>query len=156
MSDGLKKIGGSAFQDCSSLESITIPSTVIEIEEYAFNICSRLREVVIHNDKVQIDDKAFLRCTSLERFKFPGLSTHLDNIIQAGQRDIEAKMDDIPAVEWRGGELVIPAIGDRVNNPGRATALIEIDKENLDKVVRLVAYHEMKEKIYGRWHCQRS
>jgi len=52
----------------------------------------------------------------LERFRFPRLSTRLDNIIQAGQRDIEAKMDDIPAIEWRSGELSIPAFRQEIED----------------------------------------
>ena len=77
---------------------------------HAFLQCSRLLEVVIDDERIQIEGKAFSGCSSLERFKFPSLSTRLDNIIQAGQRDIEAKMDDISDVEWRSRELSIPAI----------------------------------------------
>jgi len=67
----------------------------------------------------------------------------LDNIIQAGQRDIEAKMDDILSdVEWRSRELSIPAIHrGRRNRWGRT----RVDKEKLNKVEGLIAYHEMKE-----------
>ena len=108
-----------------------------------------LREVVIHNEGVQIGDNAFINCTSLERFKFPGLSTRLDNIIQAGQRGIEAKMDDIPAVEWRGGELSIPAvrreIDEYIGSGMVSRTLVEVDKEKLDKVKGLISYYEMKE-----------
>ena len=146
ISNGLKKIGEYAFGDCTSLERIVIPSTLIEIEQYAFNDCSRLREVVIHNKEVQIDVKSFLGCTSLERFKFPSLSTRLDNIIQAGQRDIEDKMDDIHAVEWRGGELSIPAVRRGIQNRwGCMEQVRKIDKEKLDKIVRLIRYYEIRE-----------
>ena len=83
---------------------------------------------------------------SLERFKFPGLSTRLNSIIQAGQRDIEPKMDDISSVEWRGGELSIPAIRQqRENNRWGMETSVEVDKEKLDKVEELITYYEMKE-----------
>ena len=83
------------------------------IDQFAFRHLHNLREVVIHNEGVQIGDRAFSECRSLERFKFPGLSTRLDNMIQAGQRGIESKIDDIPAVEWRGAELVYPCRASR-------------------------------------------
>jgi len=141
LSDGVEKIKERVFEKCTSLQQITIPSTVIEIEKYAFTNCSRLREVVIYNEEVQIGAKSLTRCTSLERFKFPSLFTRLNNVIQAGQRDIEAKMDDISAVEWRDGELVIPAVRQvRVTD-----TLVEIDKEKLSKIVRLIRYYEIKE-----------
>jgi len=73
------------------------------------------------------------------------LSTSLNNIIQAGQRDIEAKIDDIPAVEWRGGELVIPSVHQEIEEPWGRTESTVLDKEKLDKIVRLIRYYEVKE-----------
>ena len=149
LSDGLKKIGSSVFQDCPSLEHITIPSTVTEIGNRAFIDCDRLREVVLHNEEIQIGDKSFKGCVSLERFSFPSLSTRLENIIQAGQRSIETNMDDIPAVEWRNGELIIPTIRQcrEIENPWdlMETVVVKVDEEKLDKVIRLIRYYEIKE-----------
>jgi len=143
---GLKKVRTITFEGCTSLQSITIPSTVIEIDTVAFKDCTELREVVIYNEEVQIDDKAFNNCTSLGRFKFPGLYTRLDNIIQAGQRGIEGKMDDIPTVEWRAGELSIPTVSREIRMPwGSMETAVEVDKEKLDKIVKLIRYYEMKE-----------
>jgi len=151
LNEGLKKIGRAAFNNCSSLECITISSKVTCIEQHAFRGCSSLREIVIHNEGVQIHDRAFSECRSLERFKFPRLFTRLNNIIQAGQRDIEAKMDDISAVEWRGGELVlvIPSIRQEIERPlgirVEMVTVVEVDKEKLDKIVKLITYYEVKE-----------
>ena len=142
LNDGLKKIKSHAFVGCRTLQSITIPSTAIHIEQYAFRGCGSLQEIVIHNEKVQI---SFLGCTSLERFKFPSISTRLNNIIQVGHTDIEAKMNDIPAVEWRGGELIISAVRRGIETYGVIETLAEVDKEKLDKIVRLIRHYEMKE-----------
>ena len=145
LKEGIQRIKSYAFVGCSLLERITIPSTVIEIDKLAFNYCTGLREVILHNEGVQIDDKAFADC-ALRRFKFPSLSTRLDNIVQAGQRDIEPKMDDITAVEWRSGELSIPAFRQqREDRWGIVETVVEVDKEKLDKIVRLIRYYEIKE-----------
>jgi len=147
LNDGLNEVGERAFDCCKSLQSVILSSTVTKIGIYSFWGCTRLRGVVIHNEGVQIGDRSFNNCLSLERYKFPGLSTRLDNIIQAGQRGIEAKMDDIPAVEWRDGELIIPAVISRQREDaiwGMGT-LVEVDKEKLIKVEGLIAYYEMKE-----------
>jgi len=147
LNEGIKRIKSSVFKYCTSLQRITFLSTVNRIEQYAFQDCDNLREVVIHNEEVQIDDKSFYNCTSLERFKFPRLSTRLNDVLQAGQRGIEAKMDSIPTVEWRGEEISIPPViqerGDEVD--GVEMILVKVDKEKLDKIVRLITYYEVKE-----------
>ena len=145
LSDGLKKINQGVFNGCSSLENITIPSTVIKIGIFVFWGCTNLREVVIVNEKVQIGNNAFYNCTLLERFSFPSLSTRLNNVIRAGQRDIEAKMDDITAVEWRGEELIIAAVRRERDNRGRMEIIAEVDKGKLTTVKGLIRHYEIKE-----------
>jgi len=146
LNDGIKRIKSRVFQDCTSLEHITIPSAITCIEQYAFTNCRRLSEVTIANNEVQIVHRAFDECSSLMWFKFPILFTRLENIIRAGQRDIEAKMDDISAIEWRDGELSIPPVVRRIGSPlGGMETLVEVDKEKLDKIVRLIRHYEIKE-----------
>ena len=140
----IRRIGEYAFGDCTSLERITIPPTVIEIEEYAFNNCTNVREVVLYDEKIQIGNKAFNRCSSLERFSFPSLSNRLNYVIKAGHTDIEPKMDDIPAVEWRSGELSIPTMRREIEIR-LWNDVVKVDKEKLNKVKRLIAYYEKKE-----------
>ena len=43
--EGLEKIGHQAFYNCTKLEGITIPTTVIEIGRYSFNQCSNLTTI---------------------------------------------------------------------------------------------------------------
>jgi len=146
LNERTKRIKISAFAKCTSLRSIKLPSAVIEIDRHAFRDCLELREVVIHNEEVQIGDYAFENCSSLERFKFQNhsLLNRLDNIIQAGQRGIEAKLDDIPGLEWRGGELSVPTVH-RPSYFGAVETIAMVDKEKLDKIKGLISYYEMKE-----------
>ena len=58
-------IGKYAFSDCSSLTSITIPSSVTSIGEYAFYKCSSLTSITIPNRVTSIGEWAFSNCTSL-------------------------------------------------------------------------------------------
>jgi len=150
LNDGIKRIGwypngSGSFSNCTSLQSITLPSTVEQIGTITFNNCKNLQEVVIYNEKIQIGNKAFTNCSSLERFKFPSLWARLDRIIQAGQRDIEAKLDNIPAVEWRAGELDIPAVHQEIERNWGMETLVKVDEEKLSVVKGLISYHEMKE-----------
>lgn len=52
-------IGQSAFRDCSSLASITIPNSVTSIEGFAFASCPRLTSLILPNSLSSMDDKVF-------------------------------------------------------------------------------------------------
>ena len=69
--DGLKKIGTCAFWYCTSLSSITLPSTVTEIGSNAFHYCNNLREVIFKEGLQEIRFGAFRYCKSLESVTLP-------------------------------------------------------------------------------------
>ena len=63
--NSVTSIGGSAFEDCSSLTSITIPNSVTSIGESAFEYCSSLTSITIPNSVTSIGGSAFRSCSSL-------------------------------------------------------------------------------------------
>ena len=58
-------IGDGAFQDCTSLTSITIPDSVTSIGRDAFLECTSLTSITIPDSVTSIERNAFYRCTSL-------------------------------------------------------------------------------------------
>ena len=58
-------IGKSAFMWCSSLTSVTIPTSVTSIEYEAFTYCSSLTSVTIPNSVTSIGEDAFQGCSSI-------------------------------------------------------------------------------------------
>ncbi|MBQ6141836.1 MAG: leucine-rich repeat domain-containing protein, partial [Kiritimatiellae bacterium] len=63
--NSVTSIGNSAFNNCSSLASVTIPNSVTSIGNSAFNNCSSLASVTIPNSVTSIGNSAFNNCSSL-------------------------------------------------------------------------------------------
>ena len=73
-----------AFNMCSGLTSITIPSSVTSIEENAFSGCSSLTTITIPSSVTSIGDYAFSGCTGLTTITIPNSVQTLGNNIVSG------------------------------------------------------------------------
>jgi hypothetical protein len=65
-------IGNSAFWNCASLTSITIPDSVTSIGDSAFSFCTSLTSVVIPDGVTSIGDWAFGDCHSITTVYYGG------------------------------------------------------------------------------------
>jgi hypothetical protein len=70
-------IGDYAFQDCTSLTSMTIPNSVTNIGSHAFMGCTRLTNVTIGSSVTSIGGSAFRQCTSLTSVTIPNSVTNI-------------------------------------------------------------------------------
>ncbi len=69
LGEGITKIEKDTFMGCSSLESISVPSTVTSIEEYAFSFCTALKEFKYNGTKDPSDSVIFNGCDNLKTVK---------------------------------------------------------------------------------------
>ena len=67
----VKGIGDSAFRDCRSLTSISIPDSVTSIGDSAFLYCSSLTSITLPDGVTYIGDSAFGHCSSLTSIEIP-------------------------------------------------------------------------------------
>ena len=67
----MTSIGDSAFEDCTSLTSITIPNGVTSIGDSAFEGCTSLKSITIPNSVTSIGFGAFIGCSSLTSITIP-------------------------------------------------------------------------------------
>lgn len=72
-------IGGSAFNGCSNLESVTIGDNVTSIAEGAFIWCSNLESVDIGDSVTSIGNNAFFDCSRLVSVTIPDSVTNIGN-----------------------------------------------------------------------------
>ncbi len=64
-------IGANAFEGCSGIASVTIPSSVTSIGDRAFMDCTNLSSIVINEGITSIGDNAFYGCTALRSVSIP-------------------------------------------------------------------------------------
>lgn len=71
----------SAFNDCSSLESISLPTTLRSIGEEAFSNCSGLKQIAIPEGVTSIGDQAFESDFSLISISLPSTLTEMGECV---------------------------------------------------------------------------
>lgn len=79
--DGKKvtSIGSEAFKDFTALIYVSIPSSVVEIENGSFKNCSNLSELILPASLKRIGDEAFYNCSSLEELTLSDTIEYLGN-----------------------------------------------------------------------------
>ena len=77
--DSVTSIGYEAFYECTNLTSVTIPDSVTSIEENTFYGCKSLTSVTMPNSVTSIGYFAFYDCTSLTSVTIPKGVTSIDN-----------------------------------------------------------------------------
>ena len=75
--DGITSIGANAFAGCSKLTSFTIPDGITKIEQGTFSSCNNLKEVIIPNSVTDIEYSAFNSCRSLTSITLPNSVTKI-------------------------------------------------------------------------------
>ncbi len=72
------KLKNNAFQACSSLTNVSLPSDITAIPEYTFYLCTSLVSIVIPKEVTKIESSAFSDCSSLARIEIQGNITIID------------------------------------------------------------------------------
>ena len=115
--DSVVSIGRSAFKDCTSLESITIPDSVVSIDRSAFYDCTSLKSVTIGNGITSIGEDAFYGCSSLVSIYYQG-----DITSWCGIKFKNALSNPLAGNLYLSGELVTElVIPDNVTSIGNYT-----------------------------------
>jgi len=78
LKDGTLGIAGQAFDYCSQLTSINIPSSVTNIGDRAFECCTGLTSIIIPNGVTNIGDMAFYGCSKLNNITIPNSVTTIE------------------------------------------------------------------------------
>ena len=139
LNHGLQKIRDWAFYNSTSLESITLPSTIVEIDRGVFANCSNLREVEMNAVPQYVHSEAFSNCHALERVLFPTISHLLVNIIRTRHWEgLDDKLNEVRGVvQWESDKLFV----------SRAALYENWDdiRRDFGRITRMVVYYEVRE-----------
>lgn len=69
--EGITVVGQRAFEGCTSLEEVTIPSTVNRLVAFCFNDCKSLKKAKIPEGVAKIGTMTFGGCSALETVELP-------------------------------------------------------------------------------------
>lgn len=79
----VKVIAKKAFYGCENLISVSLPNTLVTIEDYAFWGCSSLRDINLPNGLTTIGNKTFVGCNDLESVTIPNSVTYIGSAFSA-------------------------------------------------------------------------
>ena len=91
--EGVTEIGGSAFEDCTSLVSVTMAEGVKIISNDAFSGCTSLANVTLPSGLPEIGPDAFLFCESLKSISIPRSVTKIGTYAFVGCYKITVQYD---------------------------------------------------------------
>ena len=75
--DDLYSVGQSAFECCSALKELVLPSCIAHISSGALGYCESLTSVTLPNSLTHIGERAFIGCRALTSMTLPNLLTHI-------------------------------------------------------------------------------
>ena len=116
-------IGGHAFEKCSGLTRLTLPSSVNSIGEFAFRYCSGLTSLTIPSGVTTIDYYAFADCRGLTSLTLPSSVTSIGGHAFAWCSGLTSLTlpSSVTEIDWSAFE--------RCNNLKECNCLLDSDLE---------------------------
>ena len=77
--DDTKRIAKEVFKDCEKIETVELPGSLLEIQDYAFAGCTSIKSLKFANGIERIARGAFRNCSKIESLEFPSSLTKIQD-----------------------------------------------------------------------------
>lgn len=84
------EIGECAFDNCSDVSSISIPTSIVRVATYAFRNCTGVTSIVIPNDAASIENQVFYGCENLLSVRLPNGMKEMNSALFANCKKLES------------------------------------------------------------------
>ena len=137
---GLTSIYTEAFEDCSSLTTITIPKNVKSLDKQAFSRCYSLNNIVFSSGLETIGTEAFWNCKALTTFDVPnGVKTIVSSAFSGCNNltsiTIPASVNSIGGTPFNGcsslNSIVVDSSNETYESPTGSNAIIQKSSKTL-------------------------
>ena len=147
--EGLESISHGAFAGCRLLREVVFNDSLQVIGNDAFSNCYNLNKVEVNENIQGIHNQAFRGCSLLQQIKLQTLSTRLSTIVQAGQTQVEGKVNEILGfyLGCRDEQLYLNAQAYAAVGAGQPDLNLwkQIKKSYLGRIDNMISFYEMKE-----------
>ncbi len=109
--DGITNINWSAFYGCNSLTSISLPNSITRIEYSIFTHCNNLTSITIPDSVTHIDYLAFGHCSSLTSITIPNSVTSIGDDAFSECTSLHEINFDGTKAQWKAFEYDLTYIG---------------------------------------------
>lgn len=95
--EGVTRIKDRVFENATSLISITVPGTLMELDYGVFWQCTSLQSVTLANGVRTVGPQAFMECKALKEIVLPASVTYIDDYAfdRSGITHITIKGNDV-------------------------------------------------------------
>lgn len=130
-------VGAYSFFDCTSLNSVILPSSVLYMENNAFCNCTRLNSITLPESLLYIDSETFLGCSKLVEISIPESVTSIEYGAFSGCKALRSV--NIPeSVFYIGAKAFSDCISiEAINLPASVTSIGVFAFQNCKSLITL-------------------
>lgn len=77
VANGVRTVYANTFENCASLEGVTLPDTVVTVGESAFFGCASLGSVELSGNLERLGGSAFMNCVALQEISLPSTLNYI-------------------------------------------------------------------------------
>lgn len=127
-------IKASAFQECIGLTSLKLPNNLVSIGRLAFAHCKGIQSLIIPNSVTSIEDGAFFDCVNLLSLTLPCSIKHLGNLIFEHCYELAFTISIVDLSDFFNYRIINSLTTNKYFNNSKSVRLIDNDGKEITEL----------------------